>query len=289
MKTHKTENLHLLVALDLSKMDKILIDYINFIDTKWGVEKVDFLHNIKQTELLNIYEEIADDTVDLEKLITKELKKVVGDRISQTVSYEVIVKSENYTEGMLSRWAETNKVDYMILGKKSELRGTGGMAQKLIRLSKANMILVPEEISHQLEKVVIPTDFTANSSKAFKKALALQNKPGFRLEALHIFNIPSVYFPYIDRETAIDKAESHLRKRYKSFAKKHKLGNMDFHLVYRENKSIVESISRYIKSNQIDMCVMSARGGNKITSLLIGSITNEILMEDIQVPILIVK
>lgn len=290
MTRNKTLNkIRVMLALDLSKMDIALIKYLNYLSKTWDIEQVDFVHNIKQTELYSIYEEIADDSINLEEIISKNIQETIEEHIHSDIVYDVHISSDNYTESVLSHQAKSFKTDILILGKKSSLRGTGSMTRKLVRMIDCNILLVPENVACKLDKILIPTDFTVNSSSAFKIAEKLQEYNSFEMNTVHVYSIPSVYFPFINRDEAKDKAERHLKQRYQTFVKRHKLQNIPFHLIYQQNKTIAELIIEYMDKEQMDLCVLSARGGNKITALLIGSITNELLLEEVKKPILIVK
>lgn len=152
-----------------------------------------------------------------------------------------------------------------------------------------HMMLIPEETQNKLNHIIIPTDFTPNSAKSFEFAFNLQKQHKSQLLALHVFNIPSVYFPYIDRQKAIDKTQRHLDEKFNSFTKRFKLNETPFTHFYREDLSVVESIRRYARKNEANMIIMAAKGGNKLTSLFIGSITNDMLLQDFKMPVLIVR
>lgn len=283
------DSFRIMVALDLSNMDKIVLNYLNYLTQIWNIEHIDFIHNIKQSELYNILDDFVEDTVQLEDIIDRELTRVVKDNYTSSTPYEVHVASDNYTESIFSFFAKENKIDLVILGKKSELQGTGGMSLKLVNMINCHMLLVPEEVENKLEYILLPTDFTANSAKSFQMAMSMRNQRNCKLQALHVFNIPQVYFPYIDREKAIDKTQEHLDDRFATFARRFKLNDIPFKHFYRRDLSIVESIRKYAREENADMIIMSAKGGNKLTSLFIGSITKDMLLQDFRMPVMVVK
>src|SRR5699024_6791540 len=104
---------------------------------------------------------------------------------------------------------------------------------------------------------------TANSAKSFQMALHLQKQKDFKLEALYVYNIPQVYFPYIDRQKAIDKTQEHLERRYAAFARRFKFTDIPFKHFYRQDLSVVDSIRKHARAENADMIIMSAKGGNK--------------------------
>lgn len=289
MVANMNKSLRIMIALDLSKMDKILIQYVNYLTSIWKVAHIDFIHNIKQTELHNIYEEIADENIVIDEVIERELQREIKKHYTGSANYDILVAADTYTESIFSYMAKKNKSDIVIVGKKSKMKGTGGMAQKLVRMLTCDMLLVPENVKNQLKNILLPTDFTANSVKAFRCARTIQKQNNSKLYTLHVYNIPSVYFPFIDREKAMDKTEAHLEAKYLAFCKRNNIEDVPFTLINHDDLSVVEAIVRHSKKEKMDMIVVSARGGNKITSLFIGSITNELVLEDIPIPILVVK
>ena len=279
----------IMVALDLSAMDAIVLSYVSYLTEVWKIEHIDFVHNIKQTELNDLFEDFVDDSIHLEEIIKKEITRKVQKKYTGNSSYKISVTSENYTESILSYFAKDNKIDLVILGQKSKLQGTGGMSLKLVNMLTCHMMLIPEKAMHKLDTILIPTDFTANSAKSFLLATHLKEQNNSELKALNVFNIPSVFFPYIDRVKAIDETKKHLETKYKAFTKRFKLEEIPFKHFYRKDLSVVDSIRKFARDNNANMIVMSAKGGNKLTSLFIGSITNDMLLQDFKMPVFIVK
>ena len=50
------KELNLMVALDLTKMDPIIVKYTSFLSSLLKIKKVYFVHNIKQSDLYSLYE-----------------------------------------------------------------------------------------------------------------------------------------------------------------------------------------------------------------------------------------
>lgn len=279
----------LLVALDLSAMDKTLLSYVSYLTEIWNIEHIDFVHNIKQTELNDLFEDFVDESIELEKIIEQELIRKVKKKYTGKAAYRVSVTSENYTESIMSYFIKDNKIDLVVLGQKSHSKGTGGMSLKLVNMISCHMLLVPDKAKHELDTILVPTDFTANSARSFMLASHIKKQHTVALKALNVFNIPAMFFPFIDREKAIDETKKHLDTKYAAFAKRNKLEDIPFKHFYRKDLSVVDSIRKYARENNVNMIVMSAKGGNKLTSLFIGSITNEMLLQDFRIPVFIVK
>lgn len=152
------------------------------------------------------------------------------------------------------------------------------------------VFVIVEEAKHRMENVLVPTDFSSASAKCFAVADSLVERSGGKIEALHVYNIPSFFFPYINTEKAIDKTERHLREKVKQFRKKHKISEqLPFKYTDREGLSVVDAIELHAQKGNFDIIVTSARGGNNITSLFVGGVTNELLIRNIAMPLLVIR
>ena len=279
-----------MVGLDLSDIDEVVINYAKFITDYWKIEEIIFLHNIKKTDLHDLWDVFLDEKeISLEKLISKEISEKVNLFFDNGVKFSVEVSAEDYTETVFKEKIKENQVDLLLLGKKQDLKGAGSLAHKLMHLISCDVLFIPERVKLSLENVILPTDFTQNSAKAFKKAELLNEIHPWQQKALHVYNIPSVYFPYIDREKAIDKAQEKIKSKYNSFCKKYKLEKIPFIQSYREDFSVVETIIEKSLKNNVDMIILSAKGGNKLTSIFVGSTTNDLLLSNSELPIYVVK
>ncbi|MDX1362984.1 universal stress protein [Arenibacter latericius] len=282
--------LTLMVALDLTRMDPILLQYVSYLCDVWKVKHLYFTHNIKQSKLYNLYEDFLKDDITIEDIVERELERSIKENYSGKASHTVLITSDNYTESILVDLAKEYNVDVVVMGKKDELQGTGALPQKLVRMMKRHLLLVPEDARHSLRKMLVPVDFSSNSAKAFTVANSISSDDNKEIEALHVYNIPSFYFPYIDTQKAKDKTKAHLHARFDQYRKKHRLSaDIKFLHIDREENSVVDIIEREAEKGEFDIILMSARGGNNITSLFIGSITNDLLLRNRTMPLLVVK
>lgn len=283
-------DLKLMVALDLTDMDAILLGYVSFLCRVWNIEHLYFTHNIKQYKLYDLYDEFLEEGITVEDIVDRGLQKTIDKHYTASVPHTVLITSDDYTESILSHLAVEYKIDIMVTGNKDELQGTGALSQKLVRMLDANVLLVPEEAKFRMEKVLVPTDFSSDSSKCFTVANSLVERSGGKIEAIHIYNIPSFFFPYINTEKAIDKTERHLKEKVQQFRKKYKLSeHLPFRYMDREDLSVVEAIELHAEKGEFDIIVISARGGNNITSLFVGGVTNDLLIRNRKMPLLVIR
>lgn len=290
IKKIKLENqLKLMVALDLTKMDSILLGYVSFLCKVWNIEHLYFTHNIKQYKLYDLYDEFLEEGITVEDIVDRGLQKTISTHYTASVPHTVLITSDDYTESILTHLAEDYKIDIMVTGNKNELQGTGALSQKLVRMLGAHVLLVPEESKHLMEKVLVPTDFSSSSAECFEVANSLVERSGGKIEALHVYNIPSFFFPYINTEKAVDKTERHLKEKVQQFRKRYNLPeHLPFRYTDREDLSIVEAIELHAEKGEFDIIVVSTRGGNNITSLFVGGVTNDLLIRNRKMPLLVI-
>lgn len=178
-----------------------------------------------------------------------------------------------------------------MVGYKNEFQGTGALTQKLAKMLDAHLMLIPEEAQYQLKKVLVPTDHSSSSVEGFMAAKELTEKSQDRLiQGLHVYNIPSYFFPYINTQKAENKTIVHLKEKERNFIKKYKLKDqIDFKNINKEDSSVVEIIKNEALKNNFDLIIVTVHGANTFTSLFLGSVTNELITSSSYKPVLVIK
>lgn len=289
-KTSLAKELNVMVALDLTKMDPILIRYVSFLNTIFNIKQLHFVHNLKQSVLYGLYEEFITEDIAIDVIVEEELKRSIANNYSGSGDHTLTITSDNYTESVLTDLAKQHKIDVMIVGNKSALQGTGALCQKLVRMLNSHLLMVPEKTQLLLDKILVPTDFSSDSALSIQAAATVARLSKGTVEALHVYGIPSFFFPYIDSEKAHEETKKHLNSRFLLYQKKHKLSEeMQFKYIDKKDSSIVETIELEAVQKNFNMIIVSARGANNLTSLFIGSTTNELIVRNRKMPLLVIK
>ncbi|SHG04581.1 Nucleotide-binding universal stress protein, UspA family [Flavobacterium segetis] len=271
---------NILVATDLTEMDEKVINYAKFLKNKWNLDTINFVHNIRLYDI--------DDTLK-DLLGTKDIKSIIHRNLNAKIS-KIFQEDENYTleilenantEYALKNWAERNNVSTILLGFKQKDNGTAAMSQKLIRIFKGDVLLVPANAALSWDRILVPTDLSAMFRTIHAKMEVLKRiNPPVNFRIVKSFNIPTVFFPYIDIEDqkVIKEAEKHINKQFIDAKKKYKISDDDvFVAVFRGKNSIVEIIKKESKAFNADLILMSAKGDSSVSSILIGSTINELI------------
>ncbi|PHQ29097.1 universal stress protein [Leeuwenhoekiella nanhaiensis] len=280
---------NIMVALDLSSMDNHLIEYSSFLADKLNVEQVYFIHNIKKYEISELFDEELKK-LNLDQIIGDELNEKVESRYTASAPWEVLISEDSNTESLIHYTANKYQIDLVLLGNKSPKKGTGVVPSKLLRLLKCSILSIPKTAQKQLEKIWVGTDFSAHSRKSFALAEMLKNKLQVQLNAVHVYHVPIQFSPYVTREDAAQKIEKHLQQKAIKFVKKLNTNNPDeLHLIYAKESSVIEKFTLEIEKQKPDLIILSDKGSNNISSLLIGSLTEELFEEHLSRPLLVVK
>lgn len=282
---------NVMLALDLTKMDSILLKYASYLSTVLDVKHFYFTHNIKRSKLYNLYEDLLEEGITVEEIVEEALEKSIAENYTGTAEYTLAITSDDYTESILEHLTKKYTIDLLLVGYKNELQGTGALTQKLVRMIDAEILMIPEETKCQLHKILVATDFSNASVKAFQAAKNLTRKSEGKIEALHVYNTPSFFYPYIDMQKAVDKTRRNLQEKTRQFRIKNELvvENVNFNELDKEENSVAGVIENYAIKQNFDLLIVSVRGANNLTSLFIGSVTNDLIIRAVKTPLLVVK
>ncbi len=278
----------MMVCLDLSDIDEKLVAFARAICGRLPVDKVYFVHNIKTSELSDDFREWFGD-VDLATEIEGNITDIVTEHFADAAQHEILVSEEPNTEVILADLVKRYNVKLTLLGKKSRDKSTGALGTKLLRILPCSILVFPETSGFRIEKVLVPIDFSDTSVHALRLSKNLSDQLGLQLEIMHVYRLPSQFFPLISEEKAIKKAEEVVQGKFEGLQKQHpEIMGIPYTLVRAANKSIAERISLQLDKGGHDLLVLGLKGNNPIPSLSLGSVPTEIYNSEIHVPLWLV-
>ncbi len=279
----------ILVGLDLSEMDKQLISYTSFITKLFDVEKVYFVHNIKRYEISEMLEKELQD-IDLEELITEEINENVEDNFKSDVEWEVLISDDPYTESLISYIVNKYSIDLLMMGNKNNEDGSGLLAFKLLRTTRCQFLWIPKNTNNSMDKVWVGTDFSNTSKKCFAYADFLNSKHNFVFEAVHVYNLPIHFSPYVNNSKIEPKMKDYVDKKFDNFLKKIKFsGEINQKKILGREANIASKLKKEAYKNNVDLLIVADKGANTISNLTLGSITEDLFNRDLKIPLFIVK
>jgi nucleotide-binding universal stress UspA family protein len=284
-----TEIKNIMVALDLSDIDSTLIEYASFIAETLKVKKVYFVHNIKKYEISELFEEQLKD-LNLDEIIGDELNEKVEEKFTSSAEWEVLISEDPYSESLLNYIVDKYEIQLAIIGNKNKSKGTGVVSGKLLHLLKCNILSIPKNAKPVITNIWAGTDFSSASKKVFEVAENLQRTTAAKVKAVHVYNVPVQFSPYIPKENLDLKIENHLKEKYKKFIKKIKFkGDLTTEIIPGRDSGVAEKLRTKAKTSKVDLIIVGDKGRNTFSSFLVGSVTEELFNQDLDVPLWIVK
>ena len=284
----------LMITLDLSSMDDLLIDYVSFLANKIKPDKVIFMHVM---ETMYLPEEVSSMFSDLDEPIDQIIKKELDQNIKdnyygpEDTQTELRVREGNPTDIIL-REAESEKIDLVVLGKKTGFKGKGILTGKIVRLIHCSSLILPESGQPKLDKILVPVDFSKYSQMALKQAMKLSEDSNAEVVCQHVYNIPVHYYPYISSTAKMDKPMlEHAAKEYDKFLKKVAKPKPKIRCEYTkdEGQDISQKIYDLAVKERANLIVVGSKGLTNTASFLIGSTAEKLTSYDKTIPLLIFK
>lgn len=128
----------------------------------------------------------------------------------------------------------------------------------------------------KIEKILVPTDFSAHSEEALKAGLRLKSDFGAQITVLHVFDVSeilglgwTVYGKSLEAEV-ISRMESDARKALNEFVKKAGAKESEVITLVTKGRPFVEVV-RLARNENMDLIVMGTHGRKGIEHLLMGS------------------
>ena len=203
---------NILVALDLSDLDEVLIKYASFIADRLNAEKVYFVHNIKKYEISELFEEQLKD-INLDKIIGDELNEKVEEHFKAEAEFEVLISEDPYSESLIKYVVDKYAIQLTLVGNKKHENGTGLVSGKLLRLLRCDILAVPRIAKPQIQTIWAGTDFSPDSRKIFSVTRTLQQGNTSTLKLVHVYSVPVQFSPYVSPESMAPKVEKHVKEK----------------------------------------------------------------------------
>jgi nucleotide-binding universal stress UspA family protein len=283
----------ILVFIDLSGIDSVLIKYASFLADLLEVREVYFVHAYEYDELpYKLRKEFPELDEPLGKLIEDEMTEKVNRFFTSEKAEPFIKIMENAKIVSILQWAETEQIDLMLLGKKISFRGKGNFAAKVTKLAHCSVMLVPETSRFEISKIIVPIDFSEYSGSALKKAIQLSDKTNAEIVCQNVYRMPPHFFPYISkRKEELDGVRKEVQQKFKKFISNigGKAENLKCECSIDHENDVAEDIYRFSVEQQADMIVVGYKGKTDAMAFFLGGVTERLIRNDKNVSVFVVK
>jgi sulfate permease, SulP family len=185
----------------------------------------------------------------------------------------------------LLQFAAAERADVILLGHRQDRSARRSLARRLAMKAPCSVWLVPEGSPASVGEMLVPVDYSERAADALAMGTAIGAAAGLeRCWTLHVrFNGAAATFDeYADIELAGDE------EAFAIFQARINLHGVDVCPVFEESSNVARTILRVAGDKKCDLIVMGTRGRSPAASVLLGSETEQVLIET-RVPVLAVK
>lgn len=267
---------NLLVCLDGTNLDDNLLEYASMM--------VGFFHNTKTTFI-----HVAPTNMDTK--LHHELKEKVDAKFNVDCEKEVVVIQGTGAHHILG-WEGLKEIDLVVLGIKPRSVSTGVNATKVLNGSLCSVMLVPVTNKIDVNRVLIPLDFSENSLRSLNTALRIKEHTDIKIFLQHVFFVPTGYSSTGKTyEEFADIMLKNKQKEYEAFKKQNELDDSKFEVIFTldNDQKPSDNIYEMAQEKDIDLIIIASKGRTKAASMLLGSTAVSLVHYDEDVPCLVVK
>lgn len=281
-----------MVGLELARPDYPLLEYLRFLFGRITTGEVRFIHVTPRLEFF--YWEDQDERLEVDNAILARMQEEIlaffKEESRPKASLEI--REGNPLEELVGDAANAKLV---ILGQ----RGVGGhnlTARRLARKVACPILVVPEAAEASISKIMVPVDFSPSSVQALQAALALRDEvnPAAEIVCVNVYELPDLSAYRLQRtpEELRQMVEEDRTEAFRAFLREY--GGKDAAaistaLISKEAPGIAHYLLEYADDHGCDLIVIGAKGHSRLERLVLGSVTESLLAENDEYPILVIK
>ncbi|MDF2156264.1 universal stress protein [Algoriphagus sp. CAU 1675] len=283
-----------MIGLDLTEMDDILIQktivFLEFL----GIEKCYFVHIAKN---LAVPDEILKQYPNLLAPGDESIEAIMQERIShhnfpKKIEVEIFAEEGDHPLDTFLRWARIKDVDLIVMGRKETLSGSGALANGVARKAPCSVMLLQEKRPPGLPKrIMIPTDFSPHNHMIYDFGERIADQLNAKLVPVHIYQVPQGYSKTGKTyEEFSEIMKTHAENDFKNFVTKHNHSELECDFLLKEDgEDVGELLLKEAHKMDIDMFIMGSRGRSKSAAILLGSTAEKLIKVNNVLPMIIFK
>ncbi|MCP4438439.1 MAG: universal stress protein [Aureispira sp.] len=298
--TNKFRIRQVLAALDLSEMDEHILAYLDYLNTYVYIDELYFLHVVVKTRFwtnLLGWESTLKSNFVLDEDIVKHIMGNVKAKLrySDLINIEYDIKEGNRRNQLLNTISE-QQIDVAFVGKKPNSEASGVLVRNVARKSKCSVWVVPQNALKPIEQILVPIDFSESSTKALKRAIEFNKyleKPA-QITCVHIYKMPDMRIYQINEthEQVRELLEQDLNSYFDEFLEEHIKEDraiIKTQLIERIRLSTAGNLLECAQGLKANLVFMGAKGHSAISRILLGSVTENFIQLNDQIPTYIVR
>lgn len=290
-----------IVGIELGTTDEAILRYFHFLAKQIPVDSAYYLHVLPEFSLFDNFiqreQQSIMSTHELNSEVIREMKaKLENDLVSQPVGrIDFDVREGNPLKALLEE-AEEIDADLLVIGQKDASGPHGILARNLARKMDCNALIIPGDAVPQIQRILVPIDFSPMSVKALKIALALNRQltAPAQIICVNVYQMPSVAAYRIGKtaEELKQTIEQDQLSTFNDFLQNYGVTPTD-RVTAELIENIVGDVGTYLYDfaykNDVDLIIIGAKGHSTVERLLLGSVTERLLLQNNSVPTLVIK
>jgi nucleotide-binding universal stress UspA family protein len=262
----------LTVCLSRTAADAGTIRYAAMVSRIASIGQVRVLHVLPQGQSVDAAQVEADlrAAVDLEfarHAAALQFAVLSGPLIDQILTY-----------------VAAEQVDLLMVGHGAGKSGRRALARRLAMKAPCSVWMVPEGAPVSLRHILTPLDFSQHSADTLNVATSLARAGRAACTALHVYFNEAVT-TYEEYDQVLRGQE---REAYDKFIAGQGTQGVAVRPVFEESSHVAHAIGRVAEREDADLIVMGTRGRSRSAAILLGSVTEETIIES-RLPLLAVK
>ena len=198
------------------------------------------------------------------------------------VSYDILTGS--LIDGLLAYVAE-KQVDLLLIGHGLEDSGRRTVARRLAMNAPCSVWMLPEGSPATLQRILVPIDFSEPAADSMRVATSMARLSGHvECVALHVYFNEAV-ITYEGYDQVLRGQEEHA---YRQFIGPINCQGVSVTPHFEESSKVARTIVRVAEQRAADLIVLATRGRSRSAAILLGSVTEDMIIET-RVPLLAVK
>lgn len=291
-----------IVGVELGDSDTTVLRYFDFFARQIPVASAYYLHVLPEAALFDSIikrdkQSAMMSTHELNAEVMQEMRANLEKNLAAQSVHNVDfdVREGNPLKELLEEAEEIN-ADLLVIGQNNAEGPHGILARNLARKTDCNAFIIPDNSPAQIRHILVPIDFSPMSVKSLQTALALnrQLKSPAAITCVNIYQLPSVAAYRIGKtsEELKETIEHDRLSAFNDFLRSYGVTNQD-----RVEAELIENvvgdvgtyIFDYARAHQADLIIIGAKGHSTVERLLLGSVTERLLLQNNNIPTLVVK
>jgi len=282
----------LLVSLNLTSLDETTISYAAMVSRMAQSEKVCFLHVNREPDIpKKLLQEYPGFLEPLDEYVSYEMREEIQKNFDGHPGIEEKIKvlQGNPLHQLLHHTVQ-KEIDLIMVGRKKDASETRKLPLKLARKAPCSVLIIPYQSKPTISKILVPVDFSANSADAMEVGIAFAAAAGIpEIICLHVYCLPLGHYKTgKSKEEFIEIMRKIAEENYSDFIKQFDLKGVSVTPQFVLDKNTVKAICDTANREGIDLIAMGSRGRSNAAAILLGSVTERLIMTA-DIPIIAVK